>query len=172
MQLVAAFLRISAFWEVRSNEAEQRDGVVARGSARKLLIDLRHVVTGRCKPRVLRIRCSPLTVSVFGEKKQMHRLIGQQLMRPVSALDLHRFVTDSQAAHLESAEITVRGCARCRQQSKQGDDGKRAPQGRDRRALYGDELVFDELLLLVVPLPGCVIVVVLFVVVFIFQGCQ
>jgi len=102
----------------------------------------------------------------------MHRLIGQQLVRPVSALDLHRLVADSQRAHLELAEVTVRGCARCRQLRKQDDDGKRAPQGRDRCAIYGDELVFDELLLLVVPLPGCVMVVVLFVVVFVFHGCQ
>jgi len=126
MELIAAFLCVGRFWKLRFYVDEQRDGVIARGSAGQLLVNLRHVVAGGCEPAILRILRGPLTIRVFGEEKQMQRLIGEQLVRPVTSFDLQRFIPDSQRTHLELAEVPVRGCARRRQLGEQRDGGKRA----------------------------------------------
>jgi len=123
MKLIAAFLRVRALWKVRLYVDEQSDGVVARGRAGQLLINLRHVVARGCKPPILRVCRSPLMECVFGEKEQMQRLIGEQLARPVTPFDLQCFIPDSQRAHLELAEVPVRGRARRRQLRKQRDGG-------------------------------------------------
>jgi hypothetical protein len=123
MELIAAFLRVRGLGKMRFYVDEQRDGMVARGRAGQLLIDLRHVIARRCNPPVLRVRRSPLMERVFGKKEQMQRLIGEQLARPVTPFDLQGFVPDSQRAHLELAEVPVRRGARRRQLRKERDGG-------------------------------------------------
>lgn len=82
--------------------------------------------------------------SIFGEQKQVERLIGEQLVRLVPLFELHRLVTDPQRAHLQSPEVAIR--------RRRGSRLRSQYRGEQQWVRYGDgcvlvvelELLFSE----------------------------
>ena len=83
------------------------DGVFACDVAGKFGIERRDKKSRRREPRIVWVAHSPLIERILREKQQMLRLFGEELMRLVPLLELHRFVADAQRAHLELPEAFV-----------------------------------------------------------------
>ena len=81
--------------------------MIAGRRARQLAEKRRDRVSGRRQPWIPRIGPCPLFERVLGEEQQMLGLFGQQLVRFVPLLELHRLVANPQRAHLEPAEVLV-----------------------------------------------------------------
>lgn len=124
MELGAAALRIRRLREMRADVDEERDRAIARRAARKFCIELRNEKPGRRKPRIVRVESRPLPVRILGEKEQMLRIFGEQLVGFVAFLELHCLVTNPQRAHVQSAEIAISGSA-ARRRKKREDCGDR-----------------------------------------------
>lgn len=90
----------------------ERDGVIACNLAGKFGIERRDEKPRRREPGILWIARSPLVERIFRKKQQMFRLFGQEPMRLIPLLELHRFIANAQRAHLELAEVFV--CRRAR----------------------------------------------------------
>jgi hypothetical protein len=99
---------------VRIHVDVERDGVIACNAAGKFGIERRDEKPRRREPGILWIARSPLVERIFRKKQQMFRLFGQEPMRLVPLLELHRFIANAQRAHLELAEVFVGRRARDR----------------------------------------------------------
>jgi hypothetical protein len=126
MQLQAAARRVWGLWEVRFYERQERDRAIARRAAGKLFVELRDEKTGRRNPGIVRVERGPLPVGVLGEEQQMQRLFGEQHVRFVALLELHRLVPNAQRAHPKLAEIPI--SRRAHGRAKQHERHKKAAQ--------------------------------------------
>lgn len=99
--------RVRGSGEPRLHVGVEGDGVIAGRGTRKFAEERRDRIAGGREPGVLRIRPRPLVERVLGEEQQMLGLFGQQLVRLVPLLELHRLVANPQRAHLQLSEVLV-----------------------------------------------------------------